>query len=93
MVEKARIMSADDMRRAISRLAHERFVLNTRLVGLLKSSRASCAALRSDLEARAPLEILAAQAREVLAFYEEATCRRYHEGLLDVIFSRFCLGK
>jgi len=39
------------------------------------------------------LEILAHQARAVLALYEEATGRRYHDGLLDAIFSRFCIGK
>jgi tRNA U34 5-carboxymethylaminomethyl modifying GTPase MnmE/TrmE len=37
--------------------------------------------------------MLAARAREVLSYYEEATGRRYQDGLLDVIFSRFCIGK
>jgi len=39
------------------------------------------------------MELVAEKAREALHLYEEATGRRYHDGLLDVIFSRFCIGK
>jgi tRNA U34 5-carboxymethylaminomethyl modifying GTPase MnmE/TrmE len=74
-------------------MARERFVLNHRLVSLMREARVAAATLRESLAERKPLELLAADAREVLSRYEEATGRRYHEGLLDAIFSRFCLGK
>jgi tRNA U34 5-carboxymethylaminomethyl modifying GTPase MnmE/TrmE len=45
------------------------------------------------IEASESLELTAHRARTVLAQYEEATGRRYHDGLLDVVFSRFCIGK
>ncbi len=77
----------------LSRMARERTVLTSRLVSLLGSARECLLELARLLEGGSPLEILAAQAREALACYEEATGRRYHDGLLDVIFSRFCIGK
>lgn len=78
---------------ALSRMARERTVLNARLSALLTTARSALAELARLVEASSPLEITAAKAREVLACYEEATGRRYHDGLLDVIFSRFCIGK
>jgi tRNA modification GTPase len=78
---------------ALSRMARERTVLNARLAALLMSAREPLADLGRALAAREPLEMLAARAREVLSYYEEATGRRYQDGLLDVIFSRFCIGK
>jgi len=78
---------------AISRIARERFVLNTRLVTLLDDARRNAEVLEAGLRERKPLELLAVDTRTVLTAYEEATGRRYSDGLLDVIFSRFCLGK
>jgi tRNA modification GTPase len=78
---------------ALSRMAQERLMLNTRLVTLMRDARERGVELRAGLVERQPLEILAAQAREVLVRFEEATGRRYQDDLLDVIFSRFCLGK
>jgi tRNA modification GTPase len=78
---------------ALSRMARERFVLNARLVTLLREARERTVELRVGLADRQPLEILAAQVREVLVRFEEATGRRYQDDLLDAIFSRFCLGK
>ncbi len=78
---------------ALSRMARERFVLNNRLVGLLHEARERAGVLRAGLSERRPLELLAAEARDVLGRYEEATGRKYTDELLDVIFSRFCLGK
>ncbi len=78
---------------ALTRAARERTVLNRRLATLLESARVGLAELACLVGASTPLEILAAKAREVLSYYEEATGRRYHDGLLDVIFSRFCIGK
>jgi len=77
----------------LSRLAQERFVLNHRLVTLLGEARATAQVLLEGLKEHRALELLAAEAREVLRRYEEATGRRYSDELLDVIFSRFCLGK
>ena len=77
----------------LSRIARERFVLNTRLATLLDRARRHILELESGLQERKPLELLAEDARAVLAAYEEATGRRYSDGLLDAIFSRFCLGK
>ena len=75
------------------RVARERIVLNARLSSLLGAASERVAALKAGVEGNEPLEILALEARAVLECYEEATGRRYHAGLLDVIFSRFCVGK
>lgn len=92
----------DEIRRALLRLAgsealahaaRDRSILNARLVALLSDARGQLEALGQAVEAREPLELLAVHARDVLALYEEATGRRYHDGLLDAIFSRFCIGK
>jgi tRNA modification GTPase len=78
---------------ALARMARERTILNARLVTLLSSARDGLATLAGAIEARESLELLAARGREVIGYYEEATGRRYHDGLLDAIFSRFCIGK
>ncbi|MEJ2720990.1 MAG: tRNA uridine-5-carboxymethylaminomethyl(34) synthesis GTPase MnmE [bacterium] len=77
----------------LSWIARERVVLNSRLISILQSARERLETLEENLAARAPLEILAVDAREVLSLYETATGRRYTEDLLDRIFSRFCIGK
>ncbi|HEX5133660.1 MAG TPA: tRNA uridine-5-carboxymethylaminomethyl(34) synthesis GTPase MnmE [Candidatus Krumholzibacteria bacterium] len=78
---------------ALTRMARDRAILNARLAELLESARRPLDELATALEAREPLEILAIQIREIMSYYEEATGRRYRDGLLDVIFSRFCIGK
>jgi tRNA modification GTPase len=92
----------DELRRAIvqvvageelSRIHRERVVLNERLVGLLDNARERIEDLRASIESGNSLEIMALESREILALYEEATGRSYREDLLDVIFSRFCIGK
>jgi tRNA modification GTPase len=92
----------EDVRRAmvraaagdgLDRVARERVVLNSRLVSLLERARERVGALRTQLESGNHLEILALEARAALSLYEEATGRRYQPDLLDVIFSRFCIGK
>jgi tRNA modification GTPase len=87
--EIVRAVAGDEL----SRIARERVVLNQRLVSLLGSAREQVETLAASLESHNQLELLALEARSVLALYEEATGRRYHEDLLDVIFSRFCIGK
>lgn len=77
----------------LARMARDRVILNARLVALLESARDPLADLGRAVRDREPLEILAARARDVLSYYEEATGRRYRDDLLDVIFSRFCIGK
>jgi tRNA modification GTPase len=77
----------------LTAMARERVVLNARLVSLLRSARACGDELRRSLESRQPLEMMAVEARDLLSYYEQATGRRYEAGLLDVIFSRFCIGK
>jgi tRNA modification GTPase len=84
-----RLAHSDDL----TRMARDRAILNARLVALLESAREPLADLGHALRDREALEILAVRARDVLAYYEEATGRRYREDLLDVIFSRFCIGK
>jgi len=84
-----RLVHSDDL----TRMARERVILNARLVALLESARGPLADLGGAIRDHEALEILAVRAREVLACYEEATGRRYREDLLDVIFSRFCIGK
>jgi len=74
-------------------IARERVALNARLATLLGHARERLLALQAGIENRAPLEILAQDAREILIRYEEATGKRYTEELLDTIFSRFCIGK
>jgi tRNA modification GTPase len=77
----------------LSWIARERVVLNARLITILETARTRLGVLEKSLANRAPLEILAVDARDVLSLYETATGRRYTEGLLDHIFSRFCIGK
>lgn len=77
----------------LARMARDRVILNARLAALLESARDPLADLGRAIRDREALEILAARARDVLSYYEEATGRRYREDLLDVIFSRFCIGK
>ncbi|HEU4930201.1 MAG TPA: GTPase, partial [Candidatus Krumholzibacteria bacterium] len=92
----------DELRRELVRLAgserlamaaRERVILNARVATLLAQARSRLDRLGPAVEARQPLELLAVEAREVLSLYEETTGRRYHDGLLDAIFSRFCIGK
>ncbi|HKW14180.1 MAG TPA: tRNA uridine-5-carboxymethylaminomethyl(34) synthesis GTPase MnmE [Candidatus Krumholzibacteria bacterium] len=77
----------------LARMARERSVLNARLVRLLEDERQKLTELAEMLRHSEPMELVAEKAREALSLYEEATGRRYHDGLLDVIFSRFCIGK
>lgn len=74
-------------------IARERVVLNARLASILEEARIGIGKLSTNLGERAPLEILALDARDVLARYETATGKRYTDDLLDIIFSRFCIGK
>jgi len=78
---------------ALVRTARARAVLNARLVSLLELARAQVLDLERMLQSRESLELMAVPARSALGYYEDATGRRYQEGLLDVIFSRFCIGK
>ncbi len=77
----------------LTRMARDRVILNARLVSLLESVRVPLEDLGRAIREREALEILAARARDILSAYEEAVGRRYRDGLLDVIFSRFCIGK
>lgn len=77
----------------LTAMARESVVLNARLVSLMRTAQEKGRVLRASLQARRPLEIMAVEAREVLAAYEEATGRSYQGDILDVIFSRFCIGK
>lgn len=77
----------------LARMARESALLNARLVRLLEEARLQLDDLEAMIQRADALELVAHRAREVLAQYEEATGRRYHEGLLDTIFSRFCIGK
>lgn len=77
----------------VSRMAMDSVILNARLVALMRTASDRVATLLEGLEVGRPLELLAVDAREVLARYEEAAGRRFSEDLLDVIFSRFCIGK
>ena len=78
---------------AISQVARERVVLNTRLVQLLGAARDKIAVLKEGVETRRPLELIALDARDLLSQYEAAVGRKSQDDLLDVIFSRFCIGK
>jgi tRNA modification GTPase len=84
-----RLVRSDDL----TRMARDRAILNARLASLLEGARQPLADLGGALGDRESLELLAARAREILSYYEEATGRRYRDDLLDVIFSRFCIGK
>jgi tRNA modification GTPase len=77
----------------LARMARERSVLNARLARLLEDAAVQLGELSEMIKQSEPLELVAEKARQALHLYEEATGRRYHDGLLDVIFSRFCIGK
>jgi tRNA modification GTPase len=87
--EIVRAVAGDEL----SRVARERVVLNSRLVSLMEKARGQVDTLRDQVKSYNQLEILALEARELLRLYEDATGRRYQADLLDVIFSRFCIGK
>ncbi len=91
--ELKRMMIEAVGRERLNWIARERLVLNARLISLLEQTRGRIDVLKANLEQRAPLEILALDAREALQLYETATGKRYTEDLLDTIFSRFCIGK
>lgn len=74
-------------------IARERVVLNSRLITILRGARAKVAALATSFRDKAPLEVLALDARDALQQYESATGKRYSDDLLDTIFTRFCIGK
>lgn len=80
-------------RETISWISRERIVLNARLVSLLGAAEEKLSILLGLVPAKAPLELLAVEFRELLGCYEEATGKKYSENLLDNIFSRFCIGK
>jgi tRNA modification GTPase len=90
-IERAVVSRA--ARDGLSWIARERVILNARIAAVLTRARDHLAAVKTGLVARAPIEILAFEAREVLSCYEVATGKRYTEDLLDTIFSRFCIGK
>ena len=77
----------------LARVARERSVLNARLARLLEDVRVQLDELDGMIRDSESLELVAEKARHTLHLNEEATGRRYHDGLLDVIFSRFCIGK
>ena len=80
-------------REQLNWIARERVVLNSRLIAILETARARLGVFEKSLTGRIALELLAIDAREVLALYETATGKRYTDDLLDIIFSRFCIGK
>jgi len=77
----------------LARVASERAMLNSRLVDLMRRARDAVDVARQDFVDRRPLELLAISVRTVLTQYELATGRRYGDEVLDVVFSRFCIGK
>jgi tRNA modification GTPase len=77
----------------LARMARERSVLNARLARLLEDARAQLDELGPDAPGFGTAGAGSRKGEEALHLYEEATGRRYHDGLLDVIFSRFCIGK
>jgi len=87
--EIVRAVAGDEL----SRVARERVVLNSRLVSLMEKAREQVDTLRDQIKSHNQLEILALEVRDLLGLYEDATGRRYQADLLDVIFSRFCIGK
>jgi len=78
---------------ALVRAARERVVLNARVASLLRRADSATVALAASLGRGTSHELLAVEARELLACYEDALGRRYGDDVLDVIFSRFCIGK
>jgi tRNA modification GTPase len=91
--ELRRTMVARTCAPDLARRARESSLINARLAHLLEGARNQLEQLSAMIRNEEPLELVAEKAREALHLYEEATGRRYQEGLLDVIFSRFCIGK
>jgi tRNA modification GTPase len=75
------------------RAARERVVLGARVAALLRRAGEASGTLMGSLERGTSHELLAVEARDLLACYEEVLGRRYADGVLDTIFSRFCIGK
>lgn len=91
--ELTRVLAEKVGARRVSQMAMDSVILNSRLAGLMREAAERLDVLSEGLQEGRPFELLAVDAREVLARYEEAVGRRFRDDLLDVIFSRFCIGK
>jgi len=69
------------------------FLLNARQRGALRQAQQSLGSARSALEAGLGEEFVAADLWSALEALGELTGRRTTEEVLDLIFSRFCIGK
>ena len=68
-------------------------ISNARHIGLLKSSRASLETAGDSLRRGLSLEFAALDIKKALDALGELTGEVLSDGLLDAIFSKFCIGK
>ncbi|OEH86481.1 tRNA uridine-5-carboxymethylaminomethyl(34) synthesis GTPase MnmE [Desulfuribacillus stibiiarsenatis] len=69
------------------------FVTNTRHIALLKSARASVLDVLQGIEQDMPMDILAIDLKTAWDTLGEVVGETVSEGLIDQLFSQFCLGK
>jgi tRNA modification GTPase len=74
-------------------LANATHVANARQIEALVRARTALEQARVAIEAPYPIDIAAAELRAAVAAYGEITGATVTQGVLDGIFSRFCVGK
>ncbi len=67
--------------------------INQRHLEALVRAREAVTAFQSNVRAEEPPEILAADLRDAVMALDEISGKQITEEILDVIFSRFCIGK
>jgi tRNA modification GTPase len=68
-------------------------LISERHAACIKQALASLRRAADDVRERLPLELTASDLRYALDSLGEVTGRKVGEGILDEIFSRFCIGK
>ncbi len=74
-------------------LSSDLLVSNVRHIGILKDAAASLERSADSLQKGLSLEFIAADLRHAADSLGELTGEVFHEDVLDVIFSKFCIGK
>ncbi|MBN2831463.1 MAG: tRNA uridine-5-carboxymethylaminomethyl(34) synthesis GTPase MnmE [Candidatus Omnitrophica bacterium] len=68
-------------------------VSNLRHTQLIRKAQKSIARIEKSLDNKLPVEFIAQETREALGFLDDILGKRFSAGLLDKIFSQFCIGK
>jgi tRNA modification GTPase len=84
---------AKAVKRAAGEIGLERIAVNARQAGALREADEALKRLENLIDEGAPAEILSIEARAAAEGLGKVTGRSISEMLLEMIFSRFCIGK